>query len=89
VRIDYRWSTGDAANTRKYAAELVALAPDGILTNGAAAVAPLLQVTRTLPPTKWQCRDEASKSKGLNVTEFCGASLAPKTRGRIMLLTVS
>jgi len=60
VRIDYRWSTGDAANTRKYAAELVALAPDGILTNGAAAVAPLLQVTRTLPPTKWQCRDEAS-----------------------------
>ena len=52
MRIDYRWSTGDAANTRKYAAELVALAPDGILTNGAAAVAPLLQVTRTVPPTK-------------------------------------
>src|SRR5258707_10068073 len=37
VRIDYRWSAADAANTRKYAAELVAPAPDVILTNGAAA----------------------------------------------------
>jgi putative ABC transport system substrate-binding protein len=49
VRIDHRWSAGDAANTRKYAAELVALAPDVILTNGAAAVAPLLQASRTVP----------------------------------------
>jgi putative tryptophan/tyrosine transport system substrate-binding protein len=49
VRIDYRWSAADAANTRKYAAELVALAPDGILTNGAAGVAPLLEATRTVP----------------------------------------
>jgi ABC-type uncharacterized transport system substrate-binding protein len=49
VGIDYRWSAGDAANTRKYAAELVALEPDVILTNGAAGVAPLLQASRTVP----------------------------------------
>ena len=28
VRIEYRWGAGDAANVRKYAAELIALAPD-------------------------------------------------------------
>jgi putative ABC transport system substrate-binding protein len=49
VRIDYRWSAGDAVNMRKYAAELVALAPDVILTSGAAGAAPLLQATRIVP----------------------------------------
>jgi ABC-type uncharacterized transport system substrate-binding protein len=49
VRIDSRWSAGSAANAREYAAELVALSPDVILTSGAAAVATLLQVTRSVP----------------------------------------
>ena len=49
VRIDTRWAAGNAATTRKYAAELVALAPDVILAGGAAAVGPLLQATRTVP----------------------------------------
>jgi putative ABC transport system substrate-binding protein len=49
VRIDYRWSAGDADLSRKYAAELVALAPDVILANGSPAVAPLQQLTRTVP----------------------------------------
>ena len=35
VRIDYRWGAGNADNFRKYAAELVALAPDVILATGA------------------------------------------------------
>jgi hypothetical protein len=34
---------------RKYAAELVALAPEVILAHSSAAVAPLLQATRTVP----------------------------------------
>ena len=34
VRIDYRWARGDADRIRKYAAELVALAPDVILASG-------------------------------------------------------
>jgi ABC-type uncharacterized transport system substrate-binding protein len=49
VRIDTRWGAGDADRIRKYAAELVALAPDVILASGGMAVGPLLQVTRTVP----------------------------------------
>ena len=39
VRIDYRWGAGDAERIRRYAAELVALAPDVILATGTATVA--------------------------------------------------
>jgi ABC-type uncharacterized transport system substrate-binding protein len=49
VRVEQRWGTGDPAGTRKNAAELVALAPDVILTSSAAGVAPLLEATRTVP----------------------------------------
>jgi putative ABC transport system substrate-binding protein len=49
VRIDTRWSAGNAADTPKYAAELVALAPDVILAPGSTTVGPLLQATRTVP----------------------------------------
>ena len=48
VRIDYRWGAGSADNTRKYAAELVAVAPDVILATGP-TVEQLLQATRTVP----------------------------------------
>ena len=49
VRIDSRWGDGKADTIRKYAAELVALAPDVMLASSSAAVAPLLQATRTVP----------------------------------------
>jgi len=49
VHIDYRWSGGNIDDTRRYAAELVALAPDVIFAPGTAAVGPLQQVTRTVP----------------------------------------
>ena len=49
VRIDYRWPAGDADKARKYAAELVALAPDVILAVSSVSLAPLLQATRTVP----------------------------------------
>src|SRR5262249_8936681 len=49
VRVDYRWGGRNADSMRKYAAELVALAPDVILAHSSAAVAPLLQATRTIP----------------------------------------
>ena len=48
VQIDYRWSAGSEDDRRKYAAELVALAPDVIFTAGA-DVEPLRQTTRTVP----------------------------------------
>ena len=49
VRIDYRWSGGDANNIPKHAVELAALAPDVILAAGGAVTGPLLQATRTVP----------------------------------------
>jgi putative tryptophan/tyrosine transport system substrate-binding protein len=49
VRIDYRHGLGNADDTRKYAAELVALAPEVVLAIGGATAGPLLQTTRTVP----------------------------------------
>jgi putative ABC transport system substrate-binding protein len=49
LRIDTRWSEGDADHSRRYAVELVALAPDVILASGGSVAGPLLQVTRTVP----------------------------------------
>ena len=49
VRIDTRWATANAAEIRKHAAELAALAPDVILAHGAVTVGPLLEVTRSVP----------------------------------------
>jgi putative tryptophan/tyrosine transport system substrate-binding protein len=49
LQIDYRWGMADPANVRKHAAELVASAPDVILSSGTVSLAQLLQETRTVP----------------------------------------
>jgi putative ABC transport system substrate-binding protein len=49
VIIDIRWFTGNIADARKYAAELVALAPDVILANTSSALTSLQQVAPTVP----------------------------------------
>jgi ABC-type uncharacterized transport system substrate-binding protein len=49
LRIDIRWSAGDSDRSRRYAAELFALAPDVLLASGGSVVSSLLQVTRTVP----------------------------------------
>ena len=49
VRIDTRWATPNAADIRRHAAELAALAPDVVLVHGASAVRAMLQATRTVP----------------------------------------
>jgi putative tryptophan/tyrosine transport system substrate-binding protein len=49
VQIEYRWGAGDADDMRKYAAELVTLAPDVMLATGGASVGPLLQASKTVP----------------------------------------
>ena len=49
IRIDTRWGAGDPDRIRRYAAELVALAPDVILASGGWVVGPLLQATRSVP----------------------------------------
>ena len=49
LRIDYRSAGGNLENSRRHAAELVALAPDVILAIGSVNVPPLLEATRTVP----------------------------------------
>jgi putative ABC transport system substrate-binding protein len=49
LRIEERRTGGSAELAHKYAAELVALAPDVIVTTGSAGLIPLLQMTRTIP----------------------------------------
>lgn len=49
IQIDYRSTAGKADLIRKYAAELIALAPDVILTAGGSHVGPLQQATRSVP----------------------------------------
>jgi len=49
VQIDIRWGAADAAQARKGAAELVALAPDVILAPASAGTAALREATHTVP----------------------------------------
>ena len=49
VRIEIRWTDGDADEIRKYASELATLAPDVILSTGSSTLGPLLRVTRAVP----------------------------------------
>jgi putative ABC transport system substrate-binding protein len=49
VQIDYRWGAGDPDRYRRYAAELIALAPDVLLARGGTTVTVLQQATHTIP----------------------------------------
>jgi len=76
--IEYRWSSaGDAEQARKYAAELIALAPEVILAVATAAVEPLQHATRTTPIVFVQVSDpvgagfvESLARPGGNATGF-------------------
>ena len=49
VQLEARWGEGDEAKTRKYATELIALAPDVILAGGSTSTEVMLKATRTIP----------------------------------------
>ena len=49
VRIDYRWTPGDAVHLRKSAEELVALRPEAILAGVGPTTPTLQRATRTVP----------------------------------------
>jgi len=80
VQIDTRWAAGDAEHFRRYAAELVALAPDVILASGGTGVGALLQVSRTVPIVFTQTQDpvgagyvDSLAQPGGNTTGFTNA----------------
>ena len=83
VRIEYRYGAGDADNVRKYAAELIALAPDIIVVSGGSVVGPLLQLTHTLPVVFTQTPDpvgagfvDSLARPGGNATGFTNSEYA-------------
>jgi len=49
LQIDYRWGGGNVERYRTFAAELVALTPEVLVTAGAPAVEALQRATRTVP----------------------------------------
>ncbi|HEV2552100.1 MAG TPA: ABC transporter substrate-binding protein [Stellaceae bacterium] len=49
LRLDIRWGAADEERNRRFAAELVALAPDVILADTSQTVAALLKASRTIP----------------------------------------
>ena len=61
LQIEYRWGAGDANLYRKYAVELVALAPDAILAIGGTAVGALQLATRSVPIVFARTTDPVSR----------------------------
>ncbi len=49
LKVEVRWGGGDQAATQKYAAELVALAPDLLVAGGGYATEVLVKTTHTIP----------------------------------------
>ena len=49
VRVDFRWTHGNADLVGKYSAELAALSPDAILVAGGSHVGPLQHATHSVP----------------------------------------
>jgi putative tryptophan/tyrosine transport system substrate-binding protein len=77
LRIDNRWSVGDATRLRKDAAELVALSPEVILGGVGATAAALQQASHTVPVVMAQGIDpvgngyvESLARPGGNITGF-------------------
>jgi ABC-type uncharacterized transport system substrate-binding protein len=84
VRIDYRWVGDDSERirterVRKYVVELVELAPDVILVNGASSLRPMQEATHTVPIVFVQVTDpvgggfvDSLARPGGNATGFAG-----------------
>jgi len=68
VKIDYRWGAGNADYIRKFAAELVALAPDVILSAGSPSVAVTGAIVcgESRDPRHRPARHEPDLGKGTN-----------------------
>src|SRR6516165_9034584 len=49
LKIEYRWGTGDARVIRSYAAELIGLSPEVIVTRGSTASRTMQQETKSIP----------------------------------------
>jgi ABC-type uncharacterized transport system substrate-binding protein len=69
IRIDVRWSAGDAALARIYAAQLIGLMPDVILASSTTNLAVLQQATSTVPVVFVQVSDPLAQGFVANLTK--------------------
>ena len=83
VQIVYRWALGDPELFRRYAGELVALAPDVIVAHGLVAAGWLVRATRTVPIVFVNVADpvgnglvESLARPGVNATGFMTIELS-------------
>src|SRR6516225_7766875 len=72
VQIDYRWTMGDAKDFHKYAAELLALAPDIVLAVSTLGVAALLRATRSVSIVCGQVADPVGSGFGESLARPAG-----------------
>jgi putative ABC transport system substrate-binding protein len=77
VKFDTRWTAGDPARMRRYAADLVGLAPEVIMNGGLPTLVAMQQETRTIPVVFAQVLDpvgagfvESLSRPGGNITGF-------------------
>jgi putative tryptophan/tyrosine transport system substrate-binding protein len=89
IRIDYRWAGDDVGRIHSAASELLDLKPDAILTQSALTLAPLRQMTTTIPIVFLQIADPVSSGfvaslarPGGNITGFALAEFV--TSGKMV-----
>jgi putative ABC transport system substrate-binding protein len=68
LRIDIRWSAGDAVLARNYAAQLIGLTPDVILASSTTNLTVIQQATNTVPVVFVQVSDPVEQGFVTNVT---------------------
>jgi putative ABC transport system substrate-binding protein len=96
VRIDIRWGTDDVDRQRTYAAELVALVPDIVLTGGTLSLAAMQQASRGVPivfaavadPVGGGFVDSLARPGG-NVTGFMPSEYSLSAKGLELLKEVA
>ena len=69
LRIDVRWSAGDAALARIYAAQLIGLRPDVILTSSTNNLKAIQETTSTIPVVFVQVSDPVVQGFVANITK--------------------
>ena len=89
IHIDYRWAGADVGRIRNAAAELIDLKPDAIVAQTALTVAPLQQMTTTIPIVFLNIVDPVSSGfvaslarPGGNITGFTPAEMS--MRGKLL-----
>jgi putative ABC transport system substrate-binding protein len=69
LRIDVRWNAGDAALARIYAAQLIGLTPDVILTASTTNLTVIQQATNTVPVVFVQVSDPVEQGFVASITK--------------------